>query len=80
MDSKDRYLAMEKSCRKYIPTLNHHVKESILNPEENFLKIKKGEKVVRTIKEEDIDLMWHAAKMALESFVFSEMEKEAANV
>ncbi|PHU36034.1 hypothetical protein [Pseudobutyrivibrio ruminis] len=80
MDSKTMYLNLEQSCRAYVPGLNHHVKESLYRPEENFLKIKLKDEVVRTIKEEDIDAMWHAAKMALESFVFSYMEKEAMNV
>lgn len=80
MDSKIRYLNMEKSLREYIPNLNHHVKESLYRPEENFLKIKNGETVVRTIKEEDADTMWHAASKALESFAFSYFEKEASNV
>ena len=81
MDSKTMFLNLEKSCRKYIPDLTHHAKESLYHPEENFIKIKQGEKVLRTIKEEDDDVLWHAAKMALESVVFSYMEKEAtANV
>ena len=81
MDSKSRYLNLEESCRQYVPGLGHHCKESLYHPEENFVKIKQGETIIKTIKEEDVDVLWHAARMALESFVFSYMEqKEAKHV
>lgn len=79
MDSKTRYLNLEKSCRQYVPGLNHHSRESLYCPDENFVRIKQGEKIIRTIKEDDIEGLWNAARMALESFVFSYVEQKEVN-
>ena len=80
MNSRTYYLNLEESCRQYVPGLNHHCGESLYHPEDNFVKIKQGDKVLRTIKEDDEDNLWHAARMALESIVFSYIEKEMQNV
>lgn len=69
MDSKAEYLKLESVCANYIPKLNHHSKESLYRPEENFLKIKIGEEVIRTIKEEDAEIMWYSGKCYLEGYI-----------
>ncbi len=68
MDSKDRYLELENAVRKIRPTVSHSSKESLYKPDEQYLRITDGNHVIRTIKEEDADIMWHAGFSALESY------------
>ena len=69
MDSKAAYIELEKTCKNYIPELSHHVRESLYRPDENFLKIKVGEEVIRTIKEEEPEIMWYAGRLYLENYI-----------
>ena len=74
MDSKEQYIDLEIACKKYIPKLNHHAYESILKPEEQFLKIQIGDEVIRTIREEETEIMWYSGKLYLESYMKTFME------
>lgn len=68
MDTKMQYLEIEAAIRKIEPRLGHHSLESLIKPEDQFLQIYVGEKVIRTIREEDADLMWHAGTATLKSY------------
>ena len=74
MDSKTEYINLEIVCKQYIPKLNHHVYESILRPDEQFLKIQIGDEVIRTIREEESEIMWYSGKLYLESYMKTFME------
>ncbi len=74
MDSKTEYINLEIACKQYIPKLNHHVYESILKPDEQFLKIQIGDEVLRTIREEESEIMWYVGKLYLESYMKTFME------
>ena len=69
MDSRTFYLSLEKACKEYIPELNHHSREDLIKPEEQFVRIKLGDEPIRVIKEEDADIMWNSACMFLESYM-----------
>lgn len=74
MDSKEEYISLEIACKRYVPKLNHHVYESILKPDEQFLKIQIGDEVIRTIREEESEIMWYSGKLYLESYMKTFME------
>ena len=74
MDSKEEYISLEIACRRYLPKLNHHAYESILKPDEQFLKIQIGDEVIRTIREEESEIMWYSGKLYLESYMKTFME------
>jgi len=60
MDNKTRFINLERYLKKnYIPDLSHHVYESLYHPENQFLQVKRGDKVIRTIREEDSDILFH---------------------
>ena len=67
MDKQVEFINLEiKLRRSCAPNLNHHVYLSLFHPKENFLQIKQGETVLRTIREEDEELLWHAGIKVLE--------------
>lgn len=75
MDSKEEYIKLEMACRRYISTLNHHAYESAMKLDEQFLKIQIGNKVIRTVKDEDSEIMWLSGKRYLESYIKTFKEK-----
>lgn len=73
MDKQEEFINLEIKLRKNCaPDLNHHVYLNIIHPKENFLQIKRGETVIRTIREEDEDILWHAGIVVLKG-----IEKDA---
>lgn len=67
MDKQVEFINLEiKLKRSCAPNLNHHVYLNLIHPKENFLQIKRGETVLRTIREEDEELLWHAGIKILE--------------
>ena len=60
MDNKRKFIKLEQFLKKnYIPDLSHHVYESLYHPERQFLQVKRGEEVIRTIREEDSDVLYY---------------------
>lgn len=82
--TKERFIKLEKYLREtYVPDLNHHSYENLLKPKENMLQVLRGEKIVRTIKEEDIEVLWYAGIKTLEELaekVLVRERKELKNV
>lgn len=67
MDKQAEFINLEiKLKRSCTLNLNHHVYLNLIHPKENFLQIKRGETVLRTIREEDEELLWHAGIKVLE--------------
>lgn len=60
MANKRKFIELEQFLKKnYIPDLSHHVYESLYNPENQYLQVKRGEAVIRTIREEDSDILYY---------------------
>ena len=82
--TKERFIKLEKYLREtYVPDLKHHSYENLLKPNENMLQVLRGEKIVRTIKEEDIEVLWYAGIKTLEELaekVLVRERKELKNV
>lgn len=60
MANKRKFIELEQFLKKnYIPDLSHHVYESLYHPENQYLQVKRGEAVIRTIREEDSDILYY---------------------
>lgn len=66
MDNKTKFIKLEIFLKEnYIPELNHHIYENMWHPTENYLQVKRGEKVVRTIREDNSDILFYQGIVAL---------------